>query len=101
MSQEAELKKAAEEAAALEGKNKETYVYPGEGQGYVREILQDLKERGFEGGISIEPHMAAVFHQSDSQSVSSEDSRKIYIRYGRRLSEILDSIGFRSCPYFP
>lgn len=84
-----------------EGKNKETYVYPGEGQGYVREILQDLKERGFEGGISIEPHMAAVFHQSDSQSVSSEDSRKIYIRYGRRLSEILDSIGFRSCPYFP
>ena len=84
-----------------ENNNRETYVYPGEGQGYVREIMCDLKDRGFEGGISIEPHLAAVFHQGDSQNQTEEDPKDIYLRYGRKLIEILDSIGFVSTPYQP
>ena len=46
---------------------KEVYLYPGEGQGKVREILADLQANGYDGGISIEPHLAAVFHDADSR----------------------------------
>lgn len=84
-----------------ENNDMETYVYPGEGQGYVREILQDLKDRKFEGGISIEPHLAAVFHQADSVNHSEEDPKDIYLRYGRKLIEILHSMEFRDDPYHP
>ena len=84
-----------------ENENKEIYTYPGEGHGCVREILQDLKDNGYEGGISIEPHLAAVFHDTDSKNQTDEDPRDIYIRYGRELMNILESIGFERTPYNP
>ena len=34
---------------------KEGAVYAGDGNGYVREIIKDLLERGYDGGFSIEP----------------------------------------------
>jgi hypothetical protein len=61
--------------------------------------LQDLKESGYEGGISIEPHLAAVFHDTDSKNQTDEDPKDIYIRYGRELMSILDSIGYQYVPY--
>ena len=67
----------------------------------MREILQDLKDNGYEGGISIEPHLAAVFHDTDSKNQTDEDPRDIYIRYGRELMNILESIGFERTPYNP
>ena len=84
-----------------ENGNKEVYTYPGEGQGCVKEIMQDLKESGYEGGISIEPHLAAVFHDADSQNHTDEDPKNIYIRYGQKLMEILSSIGYEHSPYQP
>ena len=63
--------------------------------------MQDLKESGYEGGISIEPHLAAVFHDTDSQNHTDEDPKDIYIRYGQKLMEILSSIGYDHSPYQP
>ena len=76
------------------GEEKETYVYPGEGGGRIPDILRDLKESGYDGAISIEPHMASVFHDADAGSASPEDSYKIYIEYGRRLMAMLDDMDY-------
>lgn len=70
--------------------NKSVFTYPGEGQGDVRRIVKDLIARGYDGGISIEPHMGAVFH--DSSSGHSLNAEQIYIEYGRRMSAMVESI---------
>lgn len=67
------------------------YTYCGEGDGRVRDILRDLLGKGYTGGISIEPHLAAVIHTG--QKASSEqllyDS---YTEYGRRLMKIVEEV---------
>ncbi len=67
-----------------------TYTFPGEGAGDVRRILGDLLERGYDGGISIEPHMGAVVH--DPTSAHSRDAADLYVAYGRRLMAMLDAL---------
>ncbi len=72
-------------------RNDVDYTYPGEGQGQVRRILQDLLGRGYNAGISIEPHLAVVFH--DAAVTSSEEAQyETYVEYGRRLVALLDSL---------
>ena len=63
------------------------YNWPGEGQGRVRDILQDAFARGYDAGISIEPHMVVVFHDAGSKA-SDAVMRENFVEYGRRL-EIL------------
>jgi sugar phosphate isomerase/epimerase len=70
-------------------KNDADYQWPGEGQGKVREILTDALARGYNAGISIEPHMVVVFHDSKSPSANEEAMRKNYVEYGRRLEDLL------------
>lgn len=84
-----------------ENNNREVYVYPGEGDGCVKEIISDLKAIGYDGGISIEPHLAAVFHDADSQNKTDQDPKEIYVRYGKHLMEILREIGYIHQPYRP
>ena len=72
-------------------KGEAVYVYPGEGQGQVRQILKDLLANGYDGGISIEPHMAVVFHDSSVKS-SAEDQYRSYIEYGQRLEKLIAEI---------
>ena len=84
-----------------ENNNQEIYVYPGEGDGCVKEIISDLKGIGYNGGISIEPHLAAVFHDADSQNKTDQDPREIYVQYGKHLMEILREIGYIHQPYIP
>jgi sugar phosphate isomerase/epimerase len=69
-------------------RNQMTHTFPGEGQGDVRKILKDMLARGYDGGISIEPHMAVVAHD---QSVQSPEEIKYnnYVEYGRRLMKML------------
>lgn len=68
------------------------YTYPGEGDGCVREVLQDLLERGYDGGISIEPHLQAVIHEG--KEASEEDAAySSYVEYGQRLMDLVDEIG--------
>ena len=75
--------------------NKEIYTFPGEGQGYVREILADLKEIGYDGGISIEPHLASVFHNGDAGNARLQNPVEIYKSYGDKLMNLLKSIDYK------
>lgn len=78
-------------------KNDADYNWPGEGQGRVRDILQDAIARGYDGGISIEPHMVVVFHEAGSQA-NDGAMRANYVEYGRRLKRLiadLDPAGVR------
>jgi sugar phosphate isomerase/epimerase len=69
-------------------KNDADYNWPGEGQGRVRDILKDSFARGYDGGISIEPHMVVVFHEAGSKS-NDDAMRKNYVEYGRRLEAVI------------
>jgi sugar phosphate isomerase/epimerase len=72
-------------------KNDADYNWPGEGHGRVRDILRDAFARGYNGGISIEPHLAVVFHDA---SVKSSEAAQFdsYIEYGRRLERLIKEI---------
>ncbi len=74
------------------GSGAETYVYPGDGPSGVRDILADCVARGYSGWLSIEPHMAVVYHDP---SVTSKAAvrESVYVEYGRRLEAMLRSLG--------
>ena len=69
---------------------KAVYTYPGEGKAEIPRIIKDLLGQGYDGGISIEPHMAVVFHDPNSKTDST--AADIYIEYGRRMMKIIDEI---------
>jgi sugar phosphate isomerase/epimerase len=71
---------------------KEHYVYPGEGPCRVADILADCVGSGYQGWMTIEPHMAAVFHDASVHS-PQEERRRVYIEYGRRFEDMLRGIG--------
>lgn len=64
------------------------YVYCGDGDGYVREIIGDLLTSGYAGGLSIEPHLAAIIHTGETAE-SAEVLYHSYTEYGRRLMAIV------------
>lgn len=67
---------------------KSVFTFPGEGKGDVRRIMKDLLARGYPGGISIEPHLAVVFHDP---SIKSEDVVRFnnYVEYGQRMERMV------------
>ena len=72
-------------------KNDADYKYPGEGDGAVRRILEDAICGGYDAGISIEPHLAVVFH--DASVTSSETAmRESFVEYGRRIMSMVSEI---------
>jgi sugar phosphate isomerase/epimerase len=64
------------------------YTWPGEGEGRVRDILRDAMTRGYNGAVSIEPHMVVVFHDANSKA-RDEDTRRNFIEYGRRTEALI------------
>jgi sugar phosphate isomerase/epimerase len=72
-------------------KNDADYTLPGDGDAAVKRILKDAFDGGYDAGISIEPHMAVVFHD-DSKTASDEEVYDSYIRYGRRMMEVIDEV---------
>lgn len=69
----------------------DVYTYCGEGDGRVRDTIADLLARGYDGGLSIEPHLAAVIHtgqKADSEALLYDT----YTEYGRRLMKIVDEV---------
>lgn len=69
--------------------NKIHYVFPGEGDAAIPEIVTDLISRGYDGGFSMEPHMHVVHHEADSAEVKAEAMRQNYVEYGRRFMKLL------------
>ena len=69
---------------------KSNFTFPGEGQGDVVRIVKDLIKNGYDGGFSIEPHLAVVFHDT---SVTSPDDIRFsnYVEYGRRFMKIVEN----------
>ena len=74
-----------------DSKNDADYTLPGKGDGAVRRILSDAVESGYDAGISIEPHLAVVFHD-DSVKASDEEIYQSFIGYGKALMELLEDI---------
>ena len=65
------------------------FTFPGEGDGQVGRVVADLKKRDYKGGLSIEPHLAAIIHEG-KEACAEEDAYSKYIEYGRRLMELVD-----------
>ena len=68
------------------------WTYCGEGDGDVKRICADLVARGYDGGISIEPHVSVVFHD---KSVKAPEQAMFdsFVEYGHRLEGILRDCG--------
>ncbi|MFW5986384.1 MAG: sugar phosphate isomerase/epimerase family protein, partial [Halanaerobiales bacterium] len=77
----------------LEDKKETQYTYPGEGDGQVKRVLEDLLASGYDGGISIAPHMGSVYHESNENSEPAGDIKyNIYIEYGKRIMKMVEEI---------
>jgi sugar phosphate isomerase/epimerase len=72
-------------------KNDADYNWPGEGQGHVRQILQDALARGYDAALSIEPHLAVVFHDASVKS-DADAMHRSYVEYGQRLMRLVDEL---------
>ena len=70
---------------------KASYTYPGEGEGRLADVLRDLLKRGYKGGLSIEPHLAAIVHEGKAASQATSAYEK-YLEYGRRLMKLAESV---------
>lgn len=70
----------------------ESYYFPGDGDCQVASILSDLMAAGYEGMLSIEPHMAVVFHDAKVHSTARTRFDN-YVEYGRRTEALLRSLG--------
>ena len=69
------------------------YCWAGDGNGDVRAILIDLIKRGYDGGFSMEPHVAAVFHDQSSKNESLADVQySSYVEYGKRFEAMLNQL---------
>ena len=70
---------------------KKTHTFPGEGEADVKRILADLLATGYDGGISIEPHLENTGLSNDSLS-HNERCFQTYVEYGRRIEKLLSDI---------
>jgi len=72
--------------------DKAKFTFAGEGDGDVRRIVKDLLDSGYDGGISMEPHLAVVFHDD---SVKAEEVIKYanYVEYGKRFMKLVEETG--------
>ncbi len=68
---------------------KAIFTWPGEGHGDVKKIVADLLRRGYDGGFSIEPHVANVFHEKAPEKDMEQVKHDSYIEYGQRFMKIV------------
>ena len=80
-----------------EKENRCEFTFPGKGDGQVERILRDLKESGYTGYVSIEPHVASVFHEEDEQNPTDPEAKakeqyESYVNYGRALENLITGL---------
>ncbi len=68
------------------------WTMPGEGQGDVRRICRDLIARGYRDAISIEPHLAVVYHDP-TVTATEEIKFRNYVEYGQKMRALLLEVG--------
>ncbi|MBS1369164.1 MAG: sugar phosphate isomerase/epimerase [Lentisphaeria bacterium] len=67
-------------------------TFPGEGRGEVRRIVEDLLANGYDGGFSIEPHMAPAAPAGLPPEEKARWKYDNYVEYGRRFMRMVDEI---------
>ncbi len=70
------------------------FCYAGDGCGDVRAIVTDLRKTGYDGGFSMEPHLAVVFHESKPNQTPESIRYANYVEYGRRFEKLLKDCGW-------
>ncbi len=73
------------------------YTFPGEGDGDVLKIITHLLQSGYDGGLSIEPHLGSiVFHETGTGKLDSEEVIRYtnYVEYGRRFMQLVKEINY-------
>ncbi len=75
--------------------DKSTPCFPGEGQGDVAKIVSDLLGSGYAGGLSIEPHIAAIVHEGKTSDPAAMFNT--YVEYGRRLMALVQKVEKEVC----
>lgn len=56
-----------------------------------RRILEDLEENGYDGWLSIEPHIKAAIHAGQDVDDSGE-ARQVWVEYTRRLEALVKEV---------
>ncbi|MHB9130206.1 MAG: sugar phosphate isomerase/epimerase family protein [Armatimonadota bacterium] len=73
---------------------KDVFSYPGEGVNRVGDCIRLLIDHGYDGGYSIEPHLASVVHTGD---IGGEERAQLmwdsYVEYGNRLMRLYQEAG--------
>jgi sugar phosphate isomerase/epimerase len=80
-----------------DGKVQTTFTFAGDGCGHVRAIVRDLLATGYDGGFSMEPHLAVIFHEKDNtndDAVKALRKKETYVEYGRRFEKLLAECGW-------
>ncbi len=67
------------------------YTFCGDGDGCVLKVVADLLATGYDGGFSIEPHLAAIIHTGASTN-DADRLYQSYTEYGRRLMALVDGV---------
>lgn len=65
------------------------YTMPGDGLARVKDILTDALQRGYDGWVAIEPHVATVFHAKSGEAVDWDQCYRSYVEYGKRLEALM------------
>ena len=66
-------------------------VWPGEGDSEVREQLAAIFATGYDGFVSIEPHIAAIIHEG-KEAGNPEAAYNGYVEYGRRMMKLVGEV---------
>jgi len=66
------------------------YTFPGDGEGCIKKIVEDLLKNNYNGGFSIEPHIAVVYHDKDKDIKNEEVRYKTYVEYGRQFMKLVE-----------
>ena len=82
------------------GETEPVYTMPGVGDANLPRILRDLKAHRYDGGFSIEPHVATVFHVENQKDVDWDQCFNSYVEYGKTFEDLLESIDWEPvlCP---
>ncbi len=76
-------------APDAEGKSQQ--CFPGEGRSQVKKIVSDLVSTGYQGYLSIEPHMKGQVHLGDDTG-SAAGAFDLYVEYGQRMANLLEEV---------
>ena len=87
------IKDAVMEFDPEKGEDVTRYTFAGEGCGDVRAILKDAFKYGYDGGISIEPHIGGVvFHEQNNNLPEADVRFRNYVEYGRRMEKLVADV---------